>query len=315
MDVNVQSFPSMPFHPTILSRYKLSVDSVLYFSNVEDQGGSFNLTDIDPKYTETYVKTTINDFVVGLISDQIWPKLAEIYLHAGKTKEGLTAKLKYVSTPLLSVYGFVPASDYTPVGPFLGLKGSSSPDKKYMETGYLPVTYTGFHEGGASVSLISYVSLTSLGDGDDFNEDAGWGANDQSSATYWTQNPGWKSSGFGYAPSYKTHIGKGLLSSSINIPYSEIGGCIISTRLNNIISLYRDGTLLSSKIDNPLNVEIPKIARIRLYTGNGNTPVQSNTSRHRFAFNAFGQGLTTEEVEILTDRVNTLMTKLGSTIT
>jgi len=64
-------------------------------------------------YTESYLKTSIDNFVVGCKTDGVWDKMTEAYLMAGGTFAGLMTKLKYLDigetdliTPTLLNGGF-----------------------------------------------------------------------------------------------------------------------------------------------------------------------------------------------------------------
>jgi len=69
-------------------------DALAYFTAFETAGGSFDQTGIDPTYTESYLKTSIDNFVAGCKTDGVWDKMTEAYLMAGGTFAGLTTKLK-----------------------------------------------------------------------------------------------------------------------------------------------------------------------------------------------------------------------------
>jgi len=107
-------------------------DAKVYFERAEALGGSFDLTSVDPTYTELYVKRAISDFVEGCKADGIWTKISEAYLMSGVTWDGIRAKLKYSGASTLVNNGFS-SSDYVPAGSAAGLTGNGS--TKNLETG------------------------------------------------------------------------------------------------------------------------------------------------------------------------------------
>lgn len=110
------------------------VDAQDYFNRAEAlQPLAFDLTDVDSLYTETYVKTAINNFIVTCKADGTWSKLTEVYLLCGVQFGALTAKLKYDSVATLTNHGFV-SGDYLAAGSGAGLTGDGS---SYLDTSFL----------------------------------------------------------------------------------------------------------------------------------------------------------------------------------
>jgi hypothetical protein len=119
---------SAPVAPGEGSSPVFAAEAQAYFTAAEAQGATFNQTSIDPIYTEEYVKTAINRYVVGLKADGLWDKMALIPLFCGSSFEGLSIPLKGNQMVL---YNFTSA-DYKAVGTGAGLKGDGT--SKYINT-------------------------------------------------------------------------------------------------------------------------------------------------------------------------------------
>jgi hypothetical protein len=113
----------LAYNATLAGQY--DVDALNYFARAEALGGSFNLTSINATYTDTYVKTAFNDYVLGLKSDNVWSKVTELYPLTGVSFDGLMAKLKYDSVATLTNNNFV-AGDLVAAGSGAGLVGDGS---------------------------------------------------------------------------------------------------------------------------------------------------------------------------------------------
>lgn len=88
-------------------------DALDYFARAEALGGTFS----DP------VKEAFNAYVAALKADSTWDQIDEIWPGCGVTWAGIAAKLKYDSSPVVSLTAFV-TGDYTPTGALPGLKGN-----------------------------------------------------------------------------------------------------------------------------------------------------------------------------------------------
>jgi hypothetical protein len=121
---------SAPVAPGEGSSPVFAAEAQAYFTAAEAQGATFDQTSIDPLYTEEYVKTAINRYVVGLKSDGLWDKMALIPLFCGSSFEGLSVPLKGNQ---MTLYNFT-SPDYKAVGAGAGLKGDGS--TKYVDTNF-----------------------------------------------------------------------------------------------------------------------------------------------------------------------------------
>ena len=107
-------------YKTFINNITAYAASQAYFTAVETAGGSFDLTSINPTYTESYVKSVHNDYILSLKTNGVWDKLTEMWLLCGKTFDGITVKLK--GSGSITNVNFV-TQDWTAAGSPLGLIG------------------------------------------------------------------------------------------------------------------------------------------------------------------------------------------------
>lgn len=123
---------SRSFHRSIqrpLVRDQIDPDAAAYFAAVEGAGGSFDLTGVDPTYSEGYTKTVWNTSIkaakgsnatLNPASLDIWSKMVEWNAHSGVTQAG---SLQQIKTPGGSLTDLGVAS-FNPAGSSAGTGGT-----------------------------------------------------------------------------------------------------------------------------------------------------------------------------------------------
>jgi hypothetical protein len=269
------------------SSYGYDSDAYSYFARVESIGGSFNLTSINSSYTASYIKSSINAFVIGCKTDNIWSKLTEIYLLSGVSFNGLFTKLKFSLTPSLSNNGFV-GSDFVIGGSGAGLVGNGS--TKRIACG---INRTDTH----NISLSAYVTFPQTN-----TINAGYiGAS--------TAAPAGSFLGRGInGGSDAFSNGEGTSQYASQISASRNGFFVGSSRSQTDRQLYRNGSSIATNTVSAPNST--QTLEFSLFSFNGTT----NVSNARLSFAHIGTGLTTQESVSLSSRVNTLMTSIGANV-
>ena len=264
-------------------------DAQAYFTAVETAGGSFDLSGIDPTYTESYVKTAHSNFYAGLKADGLWGKLTEFYLLAGKTFGGLTVKGK--GTGSLTNNNFV-SGDWLGAGSGAGLTGNGS--SKYLDTGLLDSSLSADDKSfGVYVTLggaDSYQGLMMAESGTD-----SWGVIGTPTGDNNTRQARIPNSD---APVYGTSgVQTGLFTGS--------------RRGVNDVEVYENG--LSVATDTSTASATNATVSYYLFSRNDDG-VSELFSNATLTFAHAGTGLTDTDASNLSTRVNTLMTSLGCNV-
>ena len=272
------------FPPWLGSTY--DSDALAYFTAVETAGGSFDLTGIDPTYTESYIKTAHSNFYAGLKTDGVWDKLTEFYLLAGKTFGGLTVKGK--GTGSLTNNNFV-TGDWLGAGSGAGLAGDGS--TKYLDTGLLQsaIPANDSHLGAYLTDATAGTNDAIVGAESGGNNDRLYlGTGATATELYFTDEDRWE---------------------SINNDPGYGNGMLIGTKNSSDEYLYTNGAELTTEAKSGTD-RTPYGGNLFAFALNsGGIPTGHLASTITFAH--VGTGLTDTDASNLSTRVNTLMTALG----
>jgi len=253
-------------------------DAQKYFTAVETAGGSFDLSGIDPTYTESYVKTAHSNFYAGLKTDGLWNKLTEFYLLAGKTFGGLTVKGK--GSGSITNNNFV-SGDYQATGSGAGLTGDGS--SKYIICNLAPPSnpddlHCGHYMTANATGNIVSLDGGTAGSNADFqlrDADAVFPASSVNLTSLWTLEPCYP---------------------------------IASRRGVNDVEVYQNGVSRATDTTTA-TASISDVASWQLFAIEG-----ASLSAATLTFAHIGTGLTDTEASNLSTRVNTLMTSLGCNV-
>lgn len=247
-------------------------DAQAYFDAVETAGGSFNLTSIESRFTEAYIKRIHNDFYAGLKTDGLWDKLTEFYFLVGKTFGGITIKGKGSGT--LTNNNFV-SGDLLAAGAGAGLSGNGS--TKYIDTGF----------------------NNNLLEGDS-----------RHMAAYNTSDPTSDGGLIGYGAGETIRMGDqgiyGIGGSGLVYGKPHNAQYTIATKRNvNDVEYYVNG--ISNTVDNTSNSYSPPSVTFKLFW----TSYAGQFTNTAITFAHIGTGLTDTDAANLSLRVNKLMYDLG----
>ena len=279
---DIVSSISRPIYHPITGYAGFDPDASAYFTAVETAGGSFDLTGIDPTYTESYVKTAHSNFYAGLKTDGVWDKLTEFYLLAGKTFGGLTVKGK--GTGSLTNNNFV-TGDWLGAGSGAGLTGDGS--TKYLDTGLLDSSLSANNRSFSAYSTNAGVTAGIVDTSGGYI--LRWNASVQD--VYFPQTIG------DFNASAYYNIGN---PSSLHI---------FSHRGLNDSEFYENGTSVASDSASVSDITPPTLTWYLLAKNNNGGAQFGDSATLTFAH--VGTGLTDTEASNLSTRVNTLMTALG----
>lgn len=270
--------------PDRIPTVEFDSDAISYFDAVEAAGGSFDLTAVDPTYTDSYVKDAHNNFYAGIKNDGLWDKLTEFYFFVGKTFDGITVKGK--GTGSLTNNNFI-SSDLIVAGTGAGLKGNGI--NKNIGTSLFGIVQI-------PISIGFYRTTTEL-----TNFAAGMGVA--------TQNPNFTDLILGQITSGTRY----LISNTAPITAgNEQPAFIIGTsRSSSDHEFYRNGASLASSTQT-VSV-LTRNVQLNVFSArqSGEALTFSNSAQ-TFAF--LGTGLTDNDAANLSTRVNTLMTALGCNV-
>jgi hypothetical protein len=264
-------------------------DALDYFSRAEALGGSFNQTGINALYTETYVKTAISNFIAGCKTDAIWSKLTEIYLLAGVSFGGITAKVKHGGTATLTNENFV-SGDYLAAGATAGCKGAAT---KRMLTGVARPAW-------GNVSLSAYLT-----EADNVNNRCYIGAGVAAASTSLGRLNSGNDEVFqdaNTAPAYAA-----LTNARRN------GYFVGTSRSTTDRELYRNGASIATNTTTNTQGTITNQSFELFSMGQASGVIQLH-SEARITFFHIGVGITDEEQVLLSNRVNALMTAIGANV-
>lgn len=269
-------------------------DALDYFSRAEGLGGSFDQSLISGTYTAEYVKDAITAFVAGCKTDSIWTKLTEVYLLGGVSYAGLMAKLKYDSVATLTNNNFVSGA-YIAAGSNLGVIGDAN--TRTLSTGFDSL-------GSVDQSLSAYVtaaaSLT--------NSQIYIGSYGTASAGHFLGQVN-----SGNQEAYQSSSNADATSYAGTTVARRNGFLTGSCRTTTDREMYRNG---ASTNQNTSSFAAPLGPHPLSIFGGYNYVALTHglITNARISFAHIGTGLTSAEVLLLSNRVNTLMTALGGNV-
>lgn len=253
-------------------------DAILYFRMYSD--GAIDNVSVKrtsySSYTESYVKSAINDFIVTCKLNGTWEKLTEVYLLTGVTFGGLMAKLKYDSVATLTNNGFV-SGDYLAAGSGAGLKGDGS--------SYLEGTLTGSFTTGDDEAMSIYITALSSGTYDSYISMSGGYDND---ITSW---------------STAADLRYRIMNRPVDRASYSTGYHIVRGGPANM-SAWQNG---DSQLTAAISSAYTSSGELTLFARSGGSSFNDGT----LSFAHAGLGLSDTEATDISDAVNTLMTALG----
>jgi hypothetical protein len=262
-------------------RFSYDADALDYFARAEALGGSFDASAINAAYTAGYVKNAINTFVLRCKADGTWSKLTEIYLLAGVSFAGVTAKLKHIGSATLTNTGFL-TGNYAAAGGSAGF--ARTVNTQLLNTGYTP-TGLGLNPS-LSMHITSYIRVSPVS-----------------------------------GAIASTAVGNlnqvSLLFSQVRIPantaldtFTQTNGFWVGSRTSNTLCrFFRNGTQTRETSVSATYTEPG--TNLSLFRHTNST---AESALFTSSFFSVGSGLTNAEVTDLSSRVNTLMTALGANV-